>query len=287
VQRIGQAVARAVDEAGLKSGEVAYAGLGTPGTMDIPRGMLLTPGNLPGWWNFPIRDRVSHHSGLRVAYANDANAAAYGEFWVGRGRDFHSLVLFTLGTGVGSGIIIGDLSIDGENSAGGELGHMIIDYNETSRPCTCGQSGHMEAYASATAVVKRTHAAITAGKPTSLAARMKAGEELTALMVAEEAERDDALALEIVLETGRYVGIGVVNAMHCVDPSGVIIGGAMTFGEHESRVGQRFLKEIQDEVRRRALAGLADKTVIDFAQLGGDAGYIGAAGIGRLAHRRG
>ena len=101
--------------------------------MDIPKGILLEPGNLPGWWNFPIRDRLSSHCGLPVTFANDARAAAYGEFWVGSGRVLHSMVMFTLGTGVGGGIIIGDMLVSGENSAGGECGHMIIDY-QRGRP---------------------------------------------------------------------------------------------------------------------------------------------------------
>ena len=94
--------------------------------------------------------------GLPVTFANDARSAAYGEFWVGSGRVLHSMVLFTLGTGVGGGIIIGDLLVEGENSAGSELGHMIIDYHDNARLCSCGQRGHLEAYASASAVVKRT-----------------------------------------------------------------------------------------------------------------------------------
>ena len=107
--RMGAAVLQAVQKAGLEPSAIARVGLGSPGTMDIPAGMLISPVNLKGWDNFPIRDRVSHHCGLPVTFANDAAAAAYGEFWVGSGREFHSMVLFTLGTGIGCGIIIGDM----------------------------------------------------------------------------------------------------------------------------------------------------------------------------------
>src|SRR5262249_45929616 len=155
-RRMGQAVLRAIDKIGIKRRDVGGVGLGSPGTMDIPAGMLIRPHNLPRWYDFPIRDRVIHHCGFPVTYANDANAPAYGEFWVGRGRDFHSMVLLTLGTGVGGGIIIGDLLVDGENSHGGELGHIIIDYTASARRCPCGQLGHLEAYASATAVIARS-----------------------------------------------------------------------------------------------------------------------------------
>src|SRR5207253_2304333 len=107
VARICQAVKQEIAAAGLNAGAIARIGLGTPGTMDIAKGMLLSPGNLPGWWNFPIRDRLGEACGLSVSFSNDAGAAAYGEFWVGSGRVLHSMVMFTLGTGVGGGIIIG------------------------------------------------------------------------------------------------------------------------------------------------------------------------------------
>src|SRR6185437_3515990 len=109
-RRMGQAVLEVIKQAGLKPPDVARVGLGSPGTMDIPAGMLLDPPNLPGWINFPLRDRVSEHCGLPVAFANDAGAAAFGEFWIGSGRDVNSLVLFTLGTGIGCGIIVDGIS---------------------------------------------------------------------------------------------------------------------------------------------------------------------------------
>jgi glucokinase len=285
-QRMGQAVADAAKQAGIERAQIARVGLGTPGTMDIPAGMLLDPPNLPGWKMFPIRDRVSHHAGLPVTYANDAGAAAYGEFWVGSGRSFHSMVLFTLGTGIGGGIILGDTSIDGAHSHGSECGHVVIDYRDEARLCGCGQRGHLEAYASGLSVVRRTHEALASGYKSSLAPRIDGGEELTPLMIAQEAELGDALALEIVLDTAMYMGIGMVNAMHTIDPDGVVLGGAMTFGGHDSPLGRRFLERVREEVQKRTFPVLARSTVIDFASLGGDAGYIGCAGLARLAHRQ-
>jgi glucokinase len=285
-QRMGEAARQAIAAAELTPRDVARVGLGTPGTMDIPNGMLLEPVNLPTWRNFPIRDRVAHHTGLPVTYANDAGAAAYGEFWIGSGRQLHSMVFFTLGTGIGCGIIIGDLSIDGEHSHGAECGHIIIDYRDDARMCGCKRRGHLEAYASATSVVKRTQEALDAGRKSTLAGRVEAGSELTPLLVAQEAEAGDSLALQIVLDTARYMGVGAVSLMHTIDPDGVVLGGAMTFGGHESPLGRQFLATVKEEVQRRALPIPAAKTTIDFAQLGGDAGYIGAAGLARLEFRR-
>ncbi|MEX2142315.1 MAG: ROK family protein [Pirellulales bacterium] len=285
-RRIGQNVREMVAEAGLTLPYIARVGLGTPGSMNVGTGLLINPHNLPGWHDFPIRDKLNRHAGLPVTYANDANAAAYGEFWVGSGRDFHSLVLLTLGTGVGCGIIIGDLTIVGEHSHGAESGHMIIDCREDARPCGCGGRGHLESYASATAVVKRTAEGLAAGRNSSLAKRIEQGAALTPLLVAEEAERGDNFALEIVMDTARYLGVGIVSLMHTIDPSGVLLGGAMTFGGHQSELGRRFLARVQEEVRQRALPVPAAETVIEFASLGADAGYIGAAGMARLEYRR-
>lgn len=284
--RMGQAVKQAIAQAGLEPSGIARVGLGSPGTMDIPAGMLIEPVNLKGWDYFPIRDQVSHHCGLPVAFANDAAAAAYGEYWIGSGRDFRSLVLFTLGTGIGCGIIIGDLSIDGENSHGAECGHLIINHADDAPVCGCGQPGHLEAYASATALTKRTQEALEAGRSSSLAARLAAGDELTPKLMAEEAESGDPLSLEMILEVARYMGIGIVNLMHTIDPNGVLLGGAMTFGGNDSELGRKFLQRIKQEVGRRAFAVLAERITIDFATLGGDAGYIGAAGIARVEHRK-
>ncbi|MBI3839184.1 MAG: ROK family protein [Planctomycetia bacterium] len=286
IARMQQAIQQVIAQTGLNVGAIARIGLGTPGTMDIAKGILLSPGNLPGWWNFPIRDRLSEAAGLPVTYSNDAGAAAYGEFWVGSGRVLHSMVMFTLGTGVGGGIIIGDLHVEGENSAGSELGHMIIDYHDTARLCSCGQRGHLEAYASAPSVVKRTEELLQEGRKSSLQARIAAGQELSSLVIDEEAERGDELSLEIVLETARYLGIGIVTAMHAIDPHGVVIGGAMTFGQHETQTGRKFLQRVKQEVCQRAFPILAQRTTIDYASLGGDAGYIGAAGLARLAYSR-
>jgi glucokinase len=287
VERSVHGLRKLMSDCGVAKAEIAAVGLGSPGTMDIPRGMLLSPVNLPGWDKFPIRDRFAHLLEKPVWFANDANAAAYGEFWVGGGRDYHSMVLLTLGTGVGGGIIIGDLSVDGENSHGSECGHIIIDYRPDARMCSCKRRGHLEAYASATSVVKRAEEALAdASLKTSLRAKLAAGEELTTLLLAREAEAGDRFSLDLILETAMYIGVGAVSLMHTIDPGAVILGGAMNFGGHESALGRQFLERIRQEVRARAFPTLIERTVVDFAHLGGHAGYIGAAGIARMNYHK-
>src|SRR5262245_44272828 len=154
LEALAEAGRQAVARSGLGWGRIAAVGLGSPGTMDIRAGMLLEPPNLPGWDNFPIRDRLAEALGKPTAFQNDANAAAYGEYWAGAGRGAESLVMFTLGTGVGCGIVEHGRIIEGRHSNGAECGHLIVQM-ENGRRCPCGGYGHLEAYASATSLVKR------------------------------------------------------------------------------------------------------------------------------------
>jgi glucokinase len=285
IQRIQAATLSLLAASGLPAQEVAAVGLGTPGPMDIKRGYILDPTNIPGWRHFPIREALAKALGKPVTYANDANAAAYGEYWVGSGRNYPSLVMITLGTGVGGGIIIGDLSVEGENSHGSEIGHIAVDYGPDARMCPCGQPGHLEAYASATAVIARTVEQLRAGRPSSLVGIWSREQKLTGLQIAQAAEAGDELALEVVLTTADYLARGVVILMHTIDPGAIVLGGAMNFGGSQHPLGSQFLARVKQGVDRHAFPLLAQRIVIDFASLGGDAGYIGAAGLARAARQ--
>lgn len=281
MERVAACLDTMVEDIGLDPSLLIAVGLGTPGPIDIANGVILTPGNMPHWHNYSICERLNQVTGRKVIFANDANAAAFGEYWVGSGRNVQSMILFTLGTGVGGGIIINGMMVEGDNCHGGECGHVAIDMSDDARACTCGGRGHLEAYTSATSVVARTKEALVSGIHSSMNERIQAGEELSTLMLYEEASRGDELSLQLILETARYLGFGIAICMHVVDPGAVILGGAMDFGGHESEIGKRFLDEVRREIRRRALPVLAERTVVDFASLGGAAGYIGAAGVAR------
>ena len=281
--RMGQSVHVLARQAGIATADIAAVGLGSPGPLDLTAGTIVRAGNLVGWDDFPLRDRVATHCGLPVTFANDANAAAYGEFWVGSARDHGSLILLTLGTGVGGGIIIGDLNVEGAHSHGSECGHMIVDPAETARICPCGQPGHLEAYCSAKSLVARAGEALAGGGTGSLAAAVAAGERLTPILIGREAEQGDPLAIELIMETARWLGIAIVSLVHAIDPEAVMIGGAMTFGGDASPVGRAFLERIRREFQARTFPSLATETIIGYATLGGDAGSIGAAGLARLA----
>ena len=285
-RRMAEGVAHLLEQVGAVTDDVARLGLATPGPMDISQGMLLTPGNLPGWWNFPICDRVGDECGLPVRFANDANAAAFGEFWCGAGVDAHSMVLLTLGTGIGGGIVIGDLLVEGANGCGGECGHILVDPSVDAPRDSLDKTGSLEAYCGSYAVVGRANQALDAGRDSTLAGVRSRCQQLTPLAIAEAAEAGDELAHEVVMETARYLGMGIVTLIHTIDPDSVVLGGAMTFGGAGHPLGEAFLQKVHEVARPRLLPPLREKLRIEFAQLGGDAGYIGAAGLARLEHLR-
>jgi glucokinase len=264
---------KAVQEAGLDWDRITAVGLGSPGTMDLDAGMLLEPPNLPAWDNLPVRQLLADRLRKPVVLQNDGNAAAYGEYWVGAGRNTHSLVMFTLGTGVGGGIVIGGTIIQGRHSHGGECGHIIIEA-ENGRRCSCGALGHLEAYASATSLVKRALERLDAtAAPSSL--RSIERERLSARAIDSAATAGDTIAKQLMSETAHYLAVGAVSLMHTIDPDIVLFGGGMI------AAGQPFLEEIRSGVRAMAFPIPAAKTRIEYAQLGGEAGFIGAAGCAR------
>lgn len=275
LERMCESIRQAVAAAGLKMRDIAAIGVATPGTMDIPAGIILDPPNLKPWRNVPVRDHIHKVFKLPTAFQNDANAAALGEFWAGAGRDAHSMVLFTLGTGVGGGIIWDDLVLEGEHSHGGELGHMKIEMTNP-RQCGCGRWGCLEAYASATSVVKRAQEALAKkGAKSSLDQTRNKEGGMTSRDVFDAAAQGDALAEKIVEDTAYYLSIGVVNMMHTIDPDMVVFAGGMV------AAGETFLERIRRHVKELAFPVPAEKTLICYAQLGSDAGFIGAAACGR------
>ena len=204
------AIRDAIAAAKLKLKQVAAIGVATPGLMDIKAGLILDPPNLKPWKNVPVRDHVKKAFGKPTAFQNDANAAAYAEFWVGAAQEAHSMILYTLGTGVGGGVILHDVIVEGQHSHGGELGHMRIVPPKYGRLCGCGARGCLEAYASATNVARRAREEMAAfRKPTKLRAYFTANDdEFTAKVIFDLADAGDELALKVVDDTAYYLALG-------------------------------------------------------------------------------
>ena len=278
VQRIAEAARRAAREAQIELSAVRGVCLASPGVITIATGVVHVSPNLPGWSEVPLAGDVGQVLGRRVILENDANAAAWGEFWVGAGRDVDSMVILTLGTGVGGGIVLNGRLWHGAQDSAGEIGHMII--KEGGRRCGCGRLGCLEAYGSVTAMCGRLAEAIQAGESSSLTAAVHAGTACTGREICDAAVAGDPLAERIMRETGYYLGVGLVNICHVLNPERVVLTGGMT------AAGDRILAPIRQTVRKMAFAAMSEKMEIVFAALGEDAGYIGAAGMAILADEK-
>ena len=264
--RICQAVRECMQKAGLSASSVRGVGIGSPGTIDLENGVVLFSPNLPGWRNIPLRRMIEDDLCRPCLLDNDANVAALAEQWVGAGRGASSLVLFTLGTGIGGGIVLDGRIWHGATGVAGEVGHMSI--NPDGPACACGNRGCFEVYASATGMVRRMREAIRSGVRTSLSAR---GDEFTARDINEAALAGDEPARQNIEATGRYLGLGASNIMHIVNPEVVAFSGGVT------AAGDMLMGPLRDEVQKRTLEASRQNVKVCFAELPNDAGIIGAA----------
>jgi glucokinase len=272
VANIKECIREVLRKAHLSLEEISGIGIGSPGPLNTRTGIVVSPANLTGWRNVPLRKMLEDEFKVRVVLDNDANAAAYAEKWAGAGKGVDNLVVFTLGTGVGGGIIIDGKLLRGPDDTAGEVGHCTIDYN--GYPCKCGNRGCLETYVSATGIVRRTIEAIRKGRQTIISTMVDGDlDRLTSKIVHEALEKGDQLACEIFEETGRLLGAGIANIINTLNPEMIVIsGGVIQAGEH-------LFGPTKDEVRRRAFEEPARTARIVPARLGGDAGVIGAAGI--------
>ncbi len=257
--------------------DIGGIGVAAPGTMDIPNGIVFHPFNLEGWKNLPLRNLIAEKFNKKTILQNDANAAAYGEYWKGAARDARSLMFWTLGTGIGGGIVMDGKIITGAHSHAGECGHIIIQMQGGPKS-PHGIHGSLELYAGARALVRRCEAALVSGARSIINDQLKAGQTLTPLLIAACASEGDELANRLVMETATYLAIGSVNIIHTINPEMILIGGAMTFGKDDTELGQRFIQTLRQEVKAHTFPIPAERTQIEYAALGKDAGYIGAAG---------
>ena len=259
----------------LASGEnidhVEAIGVGSPGALITQKGIVCKAVNIPGFINIPLRDLIQERFGIPANLENDANAAAYAEYWKGAGRRSLIMVAYTLGTGVGGGIIINGKLIRGTNDCGGELGHITIVPD--GEMCSCGNRGCVEAYASATFLVKHTSARLKKGCSSLLTTWLREGKILTARLIDEARRAGDEFAAEMLQEVGRYLGIGVANMVSALNPDVVVLGGGMM------KAGEIILEPVRREVKKRVFLEHYEHLRIVPAALGNEAGVIGAAGL--------
>jgi glucokinase len=279
IDEMTQAIRRLLDRF-RGHGESRGVGIGVPGIIDMDTGMLRESPNLPGWSEFPVHAEIERRLGIPVMLENDANAAALGEKWLGAAKDYGSMCMLTLGTGVGGGIVLDGKIWHGMNGMAGELGHINVE--PEGHPCKCGSRGCAEQYASATAVVRMAREAVANNLSKELA-RAAEGEELNSLHVYQLAMQGDAAAQQIFRRMGRALGMVLADMVNALNlPIYVIGGGAASAWD-------AFAPTMMEEVRKRSFvyaatvpeappAAKAKKsTVITMAKLGGEAGLYGAA----------
>lgn len=272
IEQICRGVRELLAREGMGRNEVVGVGIGSPGPLDIPSGRILETPNIPGMKNVPLRDEVARRLGLPATLENDANAAAYAEFIVGAGRESREMVMLTLGTGVGSGIVHDGEIIHGAHGLGGELGHLIV--HPGGRQCGCGQRGCLEQYCSAVSLGRNASQRLTETNQSSLLREYADAEgKLTARHVAEACQAGDELARELWENCCRYLAIACVNICRVFDPDRIVLAGGMT------HAGETLLEPVRRHVAELTWNLAPHRTEICIAALGADAGAIGAAGV--------
>ena len=270
-ERLVESIARAVVE--VKDGfEVGGACLAVAGLILSQENKVIFSPNLHAVEGIPLKDELEPRIGVPLTVENDANAAAWGEFLFGAGRDVDHLVFVTLGTGVGGGVISHDVLLRGAQGSGGELGHVTI--HATGPRCACGNRGCLEALASGTAISRRARE-LASEKPGSALGRLAAERQILGEDVTRLAREGDELALSVLEETGRWLGIGLASFVNIFNPEVIAVGGgAMAAGE-------LILKSAREEVRLRARPPSRDLVEIKEATLGPESGVLGAAALAR------
>lgn len=257
IREIGQKTLALLDRQGIAMDQCVSAGIGVPGTIDRKNGIVRYSNNIK-WENVAIVKKMGEFLPIPIRIANDADCAALGETVAGAGKECQDVIMLTLGTGVGGGIILDGKIYEGKGIGGSELGHMVIV--ENGEPCTCGRSGCLEAYASATALVR--------------SAEHATGKKLSPQEIFEGAQGDNSALKKVVDLYIRRLGTGIVNIVNIFRPQLVLLGGGL------SGQGEKLVEPLRDIVKERCFGGdKGELPEIEIAVLGNEAGMIGAASL--------
>ncbi|MGI8826900.1 MAG: ROK family protein [Chloroflexota bacterium] len=262
--RMGRASLQAASVERDRLGRVVVS---CPGPLDSRAGVVLDPPNLPGWERVPLKAWLDGAFGVPSRIVNDANVAALGEFTAGAGRGTRNMVYLTISTGIGGGIIVDGELLEGSSGTAGEIGHMTIDLHGPT--CPCGNVGCLEVLASGTSIARRFREALDALPDAPNERADQRG--FTAADVAFAAGDGDVLASTVFLECARAVGFGVVNCIHIFNPDAVVLGGGVV------QAGPLLFGPVRETVERYTLAVPRSAVRVERAELGDDAGLMGAA----------
>ncbi|HJB87340.1 MAG TPA: ROK family glucokinase [Candidatus Dorea faecigallinarum] len=260
---VAESLQNKMQEKNIRKSEVDGIGIGIPAPV-MEDGVVQKTANL-GWGHKEVTREMKELTGIPVAAGNDANMAALGEMWLGAGKGQKNMIMVTLGTGVGGGIIVNGKPLAGSHGAGGEIGHFCVNEEETET-CGCGNTGCLEQYASATGISRLARRRLERDdSPSSLR-----GSEISAKAVFDALKEGDAVAKEIVEEFGSYLGHALAAIAVITDPSVIVIGGGV------SKAGEILLEYVEKYFHEKAFFANQDTRFV-LAQLGNDAGICGAA----------
>jgi len=261
---VAEFIKEKISELKLDEEKIVGIGVGIPGPVR-DNGEVLEIVNI-GLGHFNIEEELSRLTGFKVKAGNDANVAALGELWQGSGKNFRNLVLVTLGTGVGGGVILNGAILAGSNGAAGEIGHIFVNKEET-KTCGCGKKGCLEQYASATGIVRVAKDLL---KNTEEPSELRQLEDISAKDVFDFAKRGDLVALEVVENACHYLGIALSYIAQVIDPEAFIIGGGV------SKAGMIIIEKTIKYFNNYVMDSLKNKE-FKLAILGNDAGIYGSA----------
>jgi glucokinase len=275
VDRIGRTTEKLLADNGLSSGAIGAVGIGAPGPSKLDEGIIIASPNMPSFKNVPLRKMISDRFGKPTVLENDANAACWGEYVLGAGKDVEDMVFFTLGTGIGGGVIVKGKLVHGFADNAAELGHIII-YPD-GRRCGCGQKGCVEAYASADSTANRAAEAVKAAAQSSLNNTLDEKGEITCRDVYEHSAGGDELAKRITDETAKALALVCISVLHTTEPKRIVFAGGMI------AAGDVLLNRIKYFFNEQIWSLKKEAVEIAFATLGEDAGIIGAAALAKQA----
>lgn len=280
LNRIYRLVQSLIIDANLEEEQIMCMGIGVPGLLDIEKGISLFSPNFTNWENVAIVEWMEEHFDFPIFIDNDVRVNLYGEWYLGAGLNKKNVVLLTLGTGLGSGIVMDGRVLYGTTSSAGEVGHMNM-YRE-GRACKCGSSGCLGRYASAKGMVRTFIEKLEMGDESIILDWIKGDiTQITAKMISQAYDLDDKLAVQTLEETGEILGYGLVNIINLFNPEIIIIGGGM------ASAGERLLNKTREVVSNHALKISSSHCMITTAELGDSAGMIGAAIYAKLRMEEG
>lgn len=269
--RMADLIGRVITASGIQINLIGGIGIGVPGVLDLDRGLTLFLPNLPGTWpKVPLRDKIKTYTGLPTAIINDVRAITFGEWKFGAGQGVDTMACFAIGTGIGGGLVINGQLHLGIGGTGGELGHQTIDFNGPR--CGCGNHGCLEAFASGPAIAAMGMKAVSQGLTTSIGKLVDFDfNAITLGVIARAAAQGDPIAQSILDEAGFYIGIAAANVCASIGPRKIVIGGGV------SQIGDPIIDPIRRTICERVTIMPVEQVEVIQAQLGDNAGVIGAA----------